>query len=105
MRQDFPRTSLRDDGCVDLTVAELLEAFSRHFLTWINRWQDDGFEPVRAMWLCHAPDHGETIEIEVEGKQVSGVFEGIDDDGALVLGQGEATRRVALDTALARPPG
>ena len=105
MRQDFPRTSLRDDGCVDLTVAELLEAFTRHFLTWINRWQDDGFEPVRAMWLCQAPDHGKTIEIEVDGKQVSGVFQGIDDDGALLLGQGESTRRIALDTALARPAG
>lgn len=105
MRRGFPRTSLRDDGCVDMTVAELLEAFARHFLTWINRWQDDGFEPVRALWLRHAPDHGETIEIEVEGKQVSGVFQGIDDDGALLLGQGESTRRVALDTALARPPG
>jgi len=105
MRQDFPRTSLRDDGCVDMTVAELLEAFSRHFLTWINRWQDDGFEPVRALWLRHAPDHGETIEIEVEGKQVSGVFQGIDDDGALVLGQGESTLRVALDAALGERTG
>lgn len=105
VRQDFARTSLRDDGCVDLTVADLLEAFARHFLTWINRWQDDGFEPVRALWLRHAPDHGETIEIEVDGKQVSGVFQGIDDDGALVLGQGESTRRITLDAVLAWPPG
>ena len=105
MRQGFPRTSLRDDGCVDLTVDELLEAFSRHFLTWINRWQDDGFEPVRALWLRHAADQGETIEIEVGGKQVSGVFQGIDDDGALVLGQGGSTRRIALDAVLAWPPG
>ncbi len=102
--QDFARTSLRDDGCVDLTVAELLEAFARHFLTWINRWQDDGFEPVRALWLRHAPDHGETIEIETGGERLRGVFEGIDDDGALLLGQDDATRRVTLEAALPAAP-
>lgn len=105
LHEGFPGTSLRDEGCAEVTMVELLESFARHFLTWLNRWQDDGLDPVRAMWLRHSPDHGSTIEIEVEGKQVTGIFQGIDDDGALLLGQGESTLRVALDAALGERTG
>ncbi len=93
-------TSLREEGCEGLTPAELLETFARHFLTWINRWQDDGFAPVRAAWLRHAPNHGEEIEIGVKGERPTGTFAGIDDDGALVLDTEGARRRVDLCVAL-----
>ena len=101
VRQDISRTSLRDEGCVELTVVELLETFARHFLTWTYRWQDDGFEPIRAMWLRHAPSHGEAIEIVVGGRRLEGKFEGIDEDGALILVQKRKKLRIGLDEALA----
>ncbi len=93
-------TSLREEGCEGLTPAELLETFARHFLNWVNRWQDDGFEPVRATWLHRAPARGEAIEIDVEGERVAGKFSGIADDGALVLDTDGAVRRVDLCDAL-----
>lgn len=43
-------TTLFDEGCGDITVDELTESFARHFLTWMNRWQEEGFEPVRLAW-------------------------------------------------------
>lgn len=43
-------TTLYDEGCGDITVDELTESFARHFLTWVNRWQEEGFEPVRLAW-------------------------------------------------------
>ncbi len=104
LHHGFPETSLRDEGCAEVTTVMLLEAFARHFLVWVNRWQDDGFEPVRAMWLHHSGKQGDTIAIELEGETLSGRFEGIGDDGALLLDQDGTTRRIALAAALAAPP-
>ncbi len=93
-------TTLREEGCSDVTPADILEAFGRHFLTWVNRWQDDGFEPIRARWLHHAPAHGKAIDIDVGGEKVAGTFVGIDDDGSLILDAQGASRRVDLGDAL-----
>ncbi len=41
------RTTLEQEGCGDLTTTALLEGFARHFLYWINRWEEDGFAPVQ----------------------------------------------------------
>lgn len=82
---DNPITSLKSQGCEDLTTPGLLENYSRHLLTWVNRWEDDGFAPVRTMWLNHVPNRDEHIEIEAGGQRISGVFHDIGDDGALVL--------------------
>lgn len=103
LRTGFPETSLRDEGCADVTPEMLLESFSRHFLAWINRWQDDGFDPVRAMWLRHAPGHGEDVTVTAGGRKLSGVFDGIDDDGAMRLARGGKTRRIALAAAVTEP--
>lgn len=101
----FPETSLHDEGCVEVTAGGLLESFTRHFLTWINRWQDDGFEPVRAMWLRHAPLHGGEIEIELNGRMLRGVFTDIDDEGALILDRDGTIEKIGLDAALRDPAG
>lgn len=84
----FPETSLAGEGCVEVTTGQLLESFSRHFLTWLNRWQQDGFDPVRAMWLRHAGSHGAEIDLTTATGRHHGVFSGIGDDGALELDQG-----------------
>ena len=96
-------TTLRDEGCAEVTTALLLESFARHLLTWVNRWQDDGFRPIRAMWLRHAYDHKEAVEIVLSGKTHSGVFAGIDDAGDLELVQDETILPIALAEALAQP--
>ena len=49
--QRADETTLYDEGCGEITVDDLTESFARHFLTWINRWQEEGFEPVRLAWL------------------------------------------------------
>ncbi|HEX2115153.1 MAG TPA: biotin--[acetyl-CoA-carboxylase] ligase, partial [Alphaproteobacteria bacterium] len=33
-----PATSLHEEGAAEATVEAVLEAFSRHFLSWVNRW-------------------------------------------------------------------
>ncbi len=82
----YPATSLHFEGCPpSLGSVDLLEAFCRHFLSWVNRWLDDGFAPVRQTWLNHAQALGEEIEVRLPTETLTGRFEGIDAQGALQL--------------------
>jgi biotin-(acetyl-CoA carboxylase) ligase len=82
---DLSRTTLEDEGCADIDAAGLLESFGRHFLSWINRWQDDGFGPVRDAWINRASGRGRQVEAALPGVRLAGRFAGIDDEGGLLL--------------------
>ncbi len=92
---DFPATSLREQGSPEVTVEDMLEAFCRHFLTWYNRWRDEGFAPIRARWLQRAMGLDEEISVRLSGETVSGVFAGLDDDGTLILERPDGDRRIS----------
>ena len=82
----FPATSLRFEGAAaELDEKAMLEAFTRHFLTWVNRWLADGFGPVRKAWLSHAKGLNEAIEVRLPNETLSGIFKELDETGALVL--------------------
>ena len=95
-----PITSLKALGFEDITPSGLLENYSRHLLTWVNRWEDDGFAPVRSKWVNHVPSRDEPLEITIGVQQISGVFSDINPDGALVIETDEAPRTIDLATAL-----
>ena len=82
----FPATSLRFEGTPpEAGVVELLEAFSRQFLSWVNRWLDDGFVPIRRAWLSHAHALGGEIEVRMPSETLKGTFKDVDQHGALIL--------------------
>jgi BirA family transcriptional regulator, biotin operon repressor / biotin---[acetyl-CoA-carboxylase] ligase len=93
----LPATSLHFEGCPPtVTAVDLLEAFARHMLAWINTWLDDGFAPVREAWLRHAKGRGETIEVRLPRETLTGVFSDLDPQGTLVLRLPDGgTRRIA----------
>lgn len=83
---DVEATSLQYEGAPpDLDEVDMLEAFARHFLGWVNRWLEDGFAPVRQAWLHHAKGLGETIEVRLPRETLTGVFRDLDAQGALLL--------------------
>lgn len=88
---EFPATSLWAEGCRGVTVIDVLEAFSRHFLTWTNRWLNDGFPPILEHWLHRAMGLGEDIRVRLEGRTLSGRFSSLDGDGALILENPDGT--------------
>lgn len=49
-------TDLHEEGCGEVTVPRLVESFARHFLHWLDRWQEQGFEPVRRAVLHDLDD-------------------------------------------------
>ena len=82
---------------------ELVERFARYFLNWVNRWQDDGFAPVKAAWLARTAEMGSPITLDLGGRHYAGTFAGLDDAGALVLDGSEDRRTVGLAEALRSP--
>jgi BirA family biotin operon repressor/biotin-[acetyl-CoA-carboxylase] ligase len=97
---EFPATSIHFEGAQpSLCEVDVLDAFGRHFLTWVNRWLEDGFAPIRQAWLRHAWRLGEEIEVRADGEALKGTFKDVDDDGGLqlVLPDGEEKRISAGD--------
>jgi biotin-(acetyl-CoA carboxylase) ligase len=97
------RTTLQDEGCAEVTTADLLESFGRHALAWINRWQADGFAPVREAWLGRAAGLDGELALDLGDGPVAGRFAGLDEQGNLLLTIDRRTRTVALADALRRP--
>lgn len=80
----YPATSLRVEA-IGATVEELLEAFCRSFLGWTDKWLSQGFAPIRQNWLWRCKGKGERIEVQIGDETVSGIFQDMNEDGALVL--------------------
>ena len=85
--------TLRDEGLPEADAAEVLKAFARHFLPWVNRWQDDGFAPVRKGWLGRTTSVGQAVEIALDKAMARGTFVDMDDAGRLVLKAKNGRRR------------
>ncbi|MFD1694697.1 biotin/lipoate--protein ligase family protein [Roseibium aestuarii] len=95
-------TSLWDEGAVDLETAPLLESLSRHFLTWLNRWEGEGLRALMDAWLFRCDLYRKPVRFETEDGVVEGTMLGLDDGGNLIVETAEGTRMVALDVALTR---
>jgi BirA family biotin operon repressor/biotin-[acetyl-CoA-carboxylase] ligase len=59
---DLVYTNLHEEGCGEVTVPRLVESFGRHLLHWLDRWQEQGFEPVRRGVLHDLDDKALKIE-------------------------------------------
>jgi BirA family biotin operon repressor/biotin-[acetyl-CoA-carboxylase] ligase len=80
----YPASSLAQEGA-DLSREAILSAFLDRFSAWLARWRSEGFPPLRQAWLAHARGVGQEITVRLPGETVRGVFESLDEDGALVL--------------------
>ena len=84
--------SIHDSGTPEVTVEALIEGFSRHFLAWINRWAEEGFEPVRKAWMLRADGIGEQVTLFRDGDTLTGNMTGINDRGEAELELDDGTR-------------
>jgi len=90
------RTSLRDEGAGDVTAQALAEAWSRHFLAWLNTFLDDGLKPLHDAWRAKwAQRAGGEVSLPVSGKAL-----GLDETGGLLVKTEEGTRAFPLTLML-----
>lgn len=76
---------------VDGTRTALLAALSN----WLDIWERDGFEAIRAAWLARAHPPGTPLRIAIGDRAIEGRFADLATDGALVLDTNEGRRRCA----------
>ena len=72
-----------------------LDALAASFARWLGCWRDEGLAPVRARWLAAAHPPGTALSTHTaSGAWVEGLFDGLDENGALRLRLGDGTAQV-----------
>lgn len=92
------QTCIADEGFEGFSPAAQIEGFSRHFLAWLNRWDEGGLAPIAAEWSrrSFAPI-APTIGLPDGGATPLR----LDEAGDLRVRQNGRERTLSLDAALA----
>lgn len=93
----FPPVNLRAETGLDVTPERLLSYLAPAFATWEHRLTTYGFEPIRTAFLARVARLGEPLIARTQQDEIHGIFETIDDTGALVLKTAQA--RVTVPAA------
>jgi BirA family biotin operon repressor/biotin-[acetyl-CoA-carboxylase] ligase len=91
----FPATSIAEEGFGTVSPGAALEEFARHFEAWEERWREEGFASVRAVWREHAAALGEQIRVRLDAASLQGWFLDIDQHGTLLLECAGQVRRIS----------
>lgn len=82
---EFAATALAALDINPPPIGEALAQLAASFAKWYELWRAQGFSPVRDAWLARAANLGSRIRARLTNEETSGVFEGIDETGALLL--------------------
>ena len=104
-RTPYPSSDLQTEGAGRVDPAYVLVRLASALLKWRDVWLEQGFGPVRDAWLNHAAGLGETIEVRLPGRTLSGIFRSLDARGTLQLcdDTGQVHTVTAGDVFLAGP--
>ena len=90
--------SVKASGATEVTAVQVLEDFTKYFLNWINRWADDGFEPIDRQWQMRADGIGDELEIHMGDQVIGGTFVKLDEQGRLVvMGPDQVERLISVN--------
>lgn len=91
---EFPATSFPALGIAAPDPKEALTRLAASFAKWYETWRTGGFPPIRDAWLSRALGLGTRIRARLQNEETTGLFEGIDVDGALLLREAQDRLRV-----------
>jgi BirA family biotin operon repressor/biotin-[acetyl-CoA-carboxylase] ligase len=69
----------------------------------MNRWQEDGVDPIRQAWMSRATGLGKPIAVDVGGQVRQGTFTGLTESGAIRLVKEGVTQTISLEEAMKVP--
>ena len=87
-----PSTSLADAGAMTLAPEEALPPVLAALAHRRREWETQGFAAVRSAWLARAHGLGGPVRVANGERRLTGIFEGLDEGGALVLAQAGGER-------------
>jgi biotin-(acetyl-CoA carboxylase) ligase len=99
--RDPGQTSLWDEGCSDIGRSALLESASRHIVTQIHGWSEDGFKPIHEQWWGRLSGSGALAPGVVEN-QAGETLLGLDESGNALLKTASGTKALTTTDALER---
>jgi BirA family biotin operon repressor/biotin-[acetyl-CoA-carboxylase] ligase len=91
---EFPATSIAALGVPAPDRQTALTQLAAHFAKWYDVWAAQGFAPIHDAWLARAAGLGGRIRARLSHEETSGVFEGIDQTGALILREAQGRTRL-----------
>ena len=94
--RDRENTSLHEEGAADLAPGPIIEAFARHFLAWLNLWEDQGLASLWAPWSGRALGHDEAAVFDGPKGRITGRIDGITADGNLRVKTAKGLRSLPL---------
>lgn len=80
----YPATSLQAVG-INIERIEFLRSFINYFDNNLSEWKDNGFASIKKRWLNKAQNLGKAIFVNTELGSKTGIFNGVDDNGILLL--------------------
>jgi BirA family biotin operon repressor/biotin-[acetyl-CoA-carboxylase] ligase len=86
-----PATSLAALSGAAPDPSAFLEALAAAFARWLGRWRSEGLAAVRRQWLAVAHPPGTALAV---GEGVQGLFDGLDESGALRLRLADGSTRL-----------
>ena len=84
-RTEFPATSVAALTGFAADTEQAMRRIASDMAAWYEVWRTNGFAPVRAAWLARAAGLHSRLRARLEGREMEGVFEDLDQDGALLL--------------------
>lgn len=89
-----PPTSLYAVTGIQVDRNDALTLLAASLASYAATLRRDGFAPIRTAWLSRAARLGERISARLPGETITGTFEDVDEEGALVLRTSQSQRRV-----------
>lgn len=94
-------TSLDQEGCGEIDVVLLLEAWARHTLLWLNALDDrKGRADLYREWRGLAWKLGEGLTMPLDGARLAGQFLGVDENFGMLFKHGEGAPRLVPMSSL-----
>jgi BirA family transcriptional regulator, biotin operon repressor / biotin---[acetyl-CoA-carboxylase] ligase len=91
---EHPATDFAAHGAT-IEALELFEALRRTMAARLRAWdRGAGFALIRSAWLARAAGLGQAIRARLPDREVTGVFEALDEAGRLILRRADGRREV-----------
>ncbi len=91
----FKAGCLFDFDC-QIESKELLKIFLKEFSNLYQIWQNFGFKNIKSIWLESAYLLNQEITLNVDQSLIKGVFQGLDDDGNLLIIDNQELRKISF---------
>lgn len=96
----YPTTSLQNEN-IYLSLEEALHGIIASLEYYMALWQKRGFSPIYDLWMEYAAGLEQKISFDLQGKLQTGIFKGIDREGALILRTSEGFKKFTAGEILA----